>query len=538
MCEMKKWMAENRRIILVSLAVALAAFGVMLTCNTLAIDEEKSIIAGEGYSVWIAQGRFMIQLFNEIFTVNGRFVPFLWDLLAVLAWFGSGVILAYSLPGIRCGKSGAFGLFWFLTYYGTLPFVVGEVLSFSMYSFQVALGAVAAAVSFYLTVKLVEAERENEKKTGRFLVGFLAAVLLLMMGTGTFQAIVSIYIAAVILYCLQKVLAGDLKIGRTVVWSALICVLAVVLYFVINRCVQAATGIAADYTDSYIGWSDERGVLWAAFMSVANVARVSFAITIQDVSIYGGVVILVNTVLFIIWSVVTFFRAREKGKKGRILLLTVALVLSPFMIYILMGTYKTHGRMLLALPLVGAAQLSFILGDVWRADGRRWLSRAGKYLAVAVAAYCLWLNVRNMNAIYYYDYLRYQQDRVTANEVMHDVIAEGCDYHSKPIVFVGARVSDTAGFWESSDNLGIDGSFFVWNGGHIARIRELLVTEGYMTVSPTIEDSAYALTYTEQMSPWPGPGGIMDTDRCIIVYFSEPTEEWYQVNGLNPADYQ
>lgn len=194
MCEMKKWMAENRRIILVSLAVALAAFGVMLTCNTLAIDEEKSIIAGEGYSVWIAQGRFMIQLFNEIFTVNGRFVPFLWDLLAVLAWFGSGVILAYSLPGIRCGKSGAFGLFWFLTYYGTLPFVVGEVLSFSMYSFQVALGAVAAAVSFYLTVKLVEAERENEKKTGRFLIGFLAAVLLLMMGTGTFQAIVSLYI--------------------------------------------------------------------------------------------------------------------------------------------------------------------------------------------------------------------------------------------------------------------------------------------------------------------------------------------------------
>lgn len=64
MCEMKKWMAENRRIILVSLAVALAAFGVMLTCNTLAIDEEKSIIAGEGYSVWIAQGRFMIHEYS------------------------------------------------------------------------------------------------------------------------------------------------------------------------------------------------------------------------------------------------------------------------------------------------------------------------------------------------------------------------------------------------------------------------------------------------------------------------------------------
>lgn len=85
MHEMRKWTAENGKIILVSLVVVLAAFGVMLTCNTLAIDEEKSIIAGEEYQVWIAQGRFMIQLFNELFTVNGRFVPFLWDLLAVLA---------------------------------------------------------------------------------------------------------------------------------------------------------------------------------------------------------------------------------------------------------------------------------------------------------------------------------------------------------------------------------------------------------------------------------------------------------------------
>ena len=162
MREMRKWAEENRKTILVSLAVVLAAFGVMLTCNTLAIDEEKSIIAGEGYSVWIAQGRFMIQLFNELFTVNGRYVPFLWDLLAVLTWFGSGVIYAFSLPGIRRRGSGAFGLFWFLSYYGTLPFVVGEVLSFSMYSFQVALGCMAAAVSFLLTVKLLELREMGE----------------------------------------------------------------------------------------------------------------------------------------------------------------------------------------------------------------------------------------------------------------------------------------------------------------------------------------------------------------------------------------
>ena len=538
MYEMKKWTAENRQIIFVSMVVVLAAFGVMLTCNTLAIDEEKSIIAGEEYQVWIAQGRFMIQLFNELFTVNGRYVPFLWDLLAVLTWFGSGLIYAFALPGIRRQKAGAFGLFWFLSYYGTLPFVVGEVLSFSMYSFQVALGAVSAAVSFAVTVEMIETEERGEADRRAQLLRLAAAVLLLMMGTGTFQAIVSVYMSAAVLYCLQRVLDGRVKIWASIFRSALVCVMAVVLYALVNKGVQAATGIAADYTASYIGWGDERGVLWAAFMAVANVARVSFAITIQDVSIYGGAVILLNTVLFILWSVVTFFRSKERGRKSRILFLTVMLVLSPFFMYIAMGTYKTHGRVLLALPLVGAAQMCLILGDIWQMDRKRMGKKFARGLAAVAALYCLWLNVRNMNAIYYYDYIRYRQDRVTANEVMHDVISAGCDYHSKPIVFVGAHVSDTEGFWESSDNLGIDGSFFVWNGGHIARIRELLVTEGYMTVSPSAEDIAYALTCTEGMTPWPGPGGIRDTDRCIIVFFDAPTQEWYEVNGLNPADYQ
>lgn len=51
MREMRNWAEENRETILVSLAVVLTAFGVMLTCNTLAIDEEKSIIAGVNITV-------------------------------------------------------------------------------------------------------------------------------------------------------------------------------------------------------------------------------------------------------------------------------------------------------------------------------------------------------------------------------------------------------------------------------------------------------------------------------------------------------
>ena len=138
-----------------------------------------------------------------------------------------------------------------------------------------------------------------------------------------------------------------------------------------------------------------------------------------------------------------------------------------------------------------------------------------------------------MNTLYYYDAVRYHKDQVTANAVMHDISALGYDYKAKPIVFVGAYEMDTSGFFDSSDNVGIDGSMFGWNGGHIARIRELLVTEGYMTLQPEPYEIVKALDYTKDMAPWPKPGSIVETEGSIIVYFSEPSEDWYNVNGVS-----
>ena len=152
----KAWWGEHRQEILLAFMVSLVAFGVMLTCSTIGIDEEKSILAGEGYGPWIPQGRFGIQLFNELFTVNGRYVPFLWDFLAVCVWFFSGVTSAFTLLEEDGWKTGRFELFIFLTYYTTLPFVVGEILSFSMFNLQVSLGMASASLAFAFTARYLK----------------------------------------------------------------------------------------------------------------------------------------------------------------------------------------------------------------------------------------------------------------------------------------------------------------------------------------------------------------------------------------------
>lgn len=533
-----KWLKKYKNEIAISFIVTVVAFGVMLLFPTVGIDEEKSLIAGEGYGPWIAQGRYAIQLFNELFTINGRYVPFLWDFLSILVWFLSGIVCAVTLLGDEEQRTGRFEVFWFLSYYATLPFVVGEILSFSMFNLQLSIGMLSAALSFYcfsVVMKEVENAKEHVNIYSILRKETFFSIFLLLYAAATYQAILSVFIAETVVYCLQRVLDCRKKTGLIIISAAAVCVIAAAGYFILNALVQMITNTPADYTDSYIGWFEDPSVLHAAFMALANVIRVSFGITIQDVSIYGGAVILCNTVLFIIWAVCRFAAAKGWRQKGMIFFLSVSLVVSPFLIYICMGTYKTHGRMLLALPLVGAAELGFVLRDLRGISAhlrkRRWIYG----MALMAACYLLWLNVRNMNTIYYHDYVRYQQDKVTANEVMHDVATEGCDYRAKPIVFIGAYESNTKELWDSSDNLGIEGSFLSWNGGHIARIREFLVLEGYMTIEPSTEDIAYALENSKDMTQWPAKGSIKDTERCIIVYFSEPTEDWYWVNGIAPA---
>src|SRR5699024_4667098 len=129
------------------------------------------------------------------------------------------------------------------------------------------------------------------------------------------------------------------------------------------------------------------------FLALANIVRVSFGITIYDETIYGGIVIGIITISFIIWGSTRLFAEKTWRKRGLLLFYGVALVCAPFILYVLLGTYKTHGRMLLAIPLAGAVELWLILTYVKKVFWKR--------LYIVISSYLLFLNARNMNMLYY-----------------------------------------------------------------------------------------------------------------------------------------
>lgn len=510
---------KYKNILILAGGLSFLAFLTMLIYPSLNIDEEMSIFATKTYAPWIVQGRYGIQFINKFFTINGRMVPVLWDIVSILLWYTSGVIIFYTLYGEREKISG-FAMFAFLAFYASVPFVEGESLSFSMMSPQECVGMVCTAAAVLFTKYYLEICDEGRRDDKKFL--FLA-ILFLFFGMTTYQALVTLYVTAFVVYCLQRVLSGKLEILRPIIYGAVISIVALILYYIVNKLVVLLSGLSMDYVDSYIGWTDGDGILKTLFMAVANVARIEFAIKIQDVSIYSGYVIRTASILFILWSVYIFAKTKEKGSKPRILFLTVMTMFAPFSLYIAMGTYKTQGRMLLALPLIGAVAFYQIVTAV--GEQRKVM----KMIAVYLISYLLFLNVRDLNTINYYNYLRYEHDKQIANQIMFDIKRAGYDYHKKSLIFVGAYKMDFESE-ASSSTLGAKGSFWSWDDGNIKRMRKFLKTEGYEVKKPTKKEIRQYVKLTKDMKKWPLEGSIKETKSSIIVYFSAPEKKWYKAN--------
>ena len=523
-------MKKYKRALLGSMLFSFVCFGFMLTHFTLCIDDETWILASEPSAIWILQGRFAIWLFDLIFTGNGNFAPFLWDFLAILFWNISGMIFAYVL--LKREQPKEWQVFLFCAYYVSLPFVVGEIMAFSMFNLQVSAAMAATAAGLALSLRYLEQHRRKDA---------VYALLLLFYGIATFQAMICVYVTAVTAYCLLKYIRlcrqqagaeaprfeknalmdntcppGDLK--RTIFTCAGICVAAVIVYYTVNLLLGLLFGSAGYLGDNYNGWA---GGDWrlAVAMAVANIGRVSFAIPYQGEYIYGGSVIRVLSVLFVICSVCLFVRQKGWRKRAGILFYTTALCAAPFVLYLALATYKTHGRMLLALPLTGAVQI-FIITETLK---KPLLKKA----MVILCGYLLFLNARNMNLIYYYSSIVYEKDCTTASQIMYDIQAAGMDYHGKPVAFIGMIVQDELPVLESGT---LGGSFFAWDDGNNSRMCDFLKTRGYAVEQADARQLAAALDQTDTMNTWPQEGSIAELEDVIVVYLSEPTEKWYTVN--------
>lgn len=506
--KMIEFVKKYKTSIFLSVLFSLLCFGFMLTHFTITIDEESWILSARDETMWLYQGRFIIWLFDLIFTEGGNYAPFLWDISGILFWNLSGIIFAYCLFAKTEIKQWI--LFIFLSYYSSLTFVLGDVFSFSMYSLQIGLASVTVAAAFYYTLKYLE---KKNWKTALIVLG------LLLYSFGTYQAFICVYISTVAAFCLLCFLSGHRdRIKYDIIISAVLCLIAIASYYLINFIIGKAVGTQGYLTENYIGWTSGEP-LKAFALAMANVGRVSFAIPVLDVYVNGGTALRWVTIAFVIYAIWKFFKCNGIREKAGIFFFSVALCFAPFSLYLAIATYKTQGRMMLALPLVGAVQLYLILREINK--------KALLYAAMAASGYLLFINARDMNLFYYYSSIVYEKDCSIAEEIMYDIEEKGIDYREKPLAFIGMVAQEP----QPTKELGVlGGSMFAWDEGNNLRMTDFIQTRGYNVRAADSTQLQKALVESASMTVWPQEGSIKELDDVIVVYLSQPVEEWYITN--------
>ncbi|WP_066022395.1 glucosyltransferase domain-containing protein [Clostridium sp. CT7] len=513
--DFKKFISKYKIPIIYSFIFSLICFGFMLTNHSLTIDEETWINGNNlgGIKLWLMQGRFGIFLLDKIISPSGTYVPFLWDFLSILIWHFSGVCFLYCISTIY-PKFSKFSFFTFCAYFSSLPLVVGELLSYSMFNLQQSLGMLFMAISTFFIYNYFNT---NKKKH------IVASSIFLFTATSIYQSFSVIYIIVIVSYALIYILKSDCvnikKIITKIIKSILAFWAGVSLYYIINKFIT--TYIAPDsgnYLSGYIGWDKGKSNIHVLLTTFHYIEK----ILLGDSAVYGGRVLLVITVLFSMYSIFSFINAKKAYNKFMICILSIMLLVCPFILSIILGTSGIDGRTYVSLPLAGAIELFLIINETSKIKIARQV--------VIIAVICiLFLNSMYMNRLFYDSFVVYQYDTNIGNEIIHDIGTYGYDYKNTPIVFIGMHDINRK-IISSSGSTG--GSFFSWDDGNNVRITNFLKSKGYSVIMPATDQIKAAYNSSKGLQNWPNRNSIKKIQNCIIVKLSDPSQTWMSVNGV------
>lgn len=513
--DFKKFISKYKTPIIYSFIFSLICFGFMLTNHSLTIDEETWINGNNlgGIKLWLMQGRFGIFLLDKIISPSGTYVPFLWDFLSILIWHFSGVCFLYCISTIY-PKFSKFSFFTFCAYFSSLPLVVGELLSYSMFNLQQSLGMFFMSVS---TFSIYTYFNTNKKKH------IIASSIFLFAATSIYQSFSVVYIIAIVSYSLIYILKSDYADIKWLITKVIKSVLAfttgVLLYYIINKFIT--TYIAPDsskYLSGYIGWNKDKSNIHVLLTTFHCIEK----ILLGDSAVYGGKVLLVVTILFFMYSIFSFINTKKASNRFMICILSIMLLVCPFTLSLILGTSGINGRTYVSLPLAGAIELFLIINETSRIKIARQI--------VILAVICiLFSNSMYMNRLFYDSFVVYQYDTNVGNEIVHDIGTYGYNYKNTPIVFIGMHNIDRK-IISSSGSTG--GSFFSWDDGNNVRIANFLKSKGYSIIIPSPDQIKAAYNSSEGLQNWPHRNSIKKIQSCIIVKLSNPSQTWMSVNGV------
>jgi hypothetical protein len=343
------------------------------------------------------------------------------------------------------------------------------------------------------------------------------------LAVGIYQTMLNLYVTAIVGYCLFCCIKGEgkkedkkAKCSRVVIVGIIISSVAVLLYFIINHIIGIFIEPSTYLSENFIGWTTY-GVKTTLRRIVMNILAVTFALPEHKIVVFGGSVVRIVVISYILCALYRFVKETGWKKKLVVLFWEAVIPVAPFTLFVLMGSYTTPGRILLALSLSCMLEILYVA---------YWCRGVWNIIYSVVMIAVLIVNAYNINLMYYSEYMAYENDVRIAEELISDIREIDSDADGKALVIIGNIPYES----ELPQVVTLGQSIFEWDDGNLTRLIPFLAIEGLKCEMPTEEQLNSAVEKMTGMPKWPAEGSIVSDDGCIIVYLSDPTWQWYHIN--------
>ena len=535
MRDVRDFVRRQGRLFALIVMAALLTFGYLVFCGNIRVDTEELINQPGTTLGWLTIGRYGLALLKRLLGLSTHHV--IWSGVLFFLFFCLGTMLLVFAFSRYAGEAAKYPYWVFGLLYVTSNIWCFQ-LYFSVQQAEIALAMLLVALAAILAMAACLKYRGGKRWGSLFL-----ALVLLVIGFGSYQALVAYYVsicaALFLLYTehgweengetdgQQREMRGRMQAvspGKVLGRLGLLLVHFLLAYgiysYIANRWFMS-TGV---YMTSQRGW----GRLSAA-ACIKNILH-----TVKNVLLMRGPenfsYYTIGILLLVVLLILLHLQRKERQKKAygpmrRILwFLSLALLaVSPFLMIIYSGELLV-ARTQFALPFVAAFFGMYAAGRLRDFSG--WGSRAATAAMVA-AVLVTAVQVSYVYRLAYTDSVRYEQDVARTEELVAELEdACGGELPTVPVVFVGRQMPELRTGCIRTEMYGW--SFYEWDysegnpTGATHRICGFVqaYTGEALNENATDEMKQAAIALADEMSDFPETGSVYVSDDMVVVRLS------------------
>ena len=493
----------------VAAIVFLMVYGTELGHFSLSIDEELATFSTDTFKLsWLSQGRWGMMLIGAIMP-NFEAIP-----LLSTAMFGAGLVYVAIRGAADLRLDGMRALLFAAVLVG-FP-VWPHIAEFNTFAGGFGIGIAAAAYGAGLAVR---ADDFGRRALAVVAMAFAIAVY------QTFALFIVVYAGMALHAAHDARLRADsaastpasasiLPLLRAAAITALLILLAALVYFIVQRLWMVSAGVSYAYVDAY--WRmDLLRADPSATLATGGTALAAYAGGSDAMYLGNGA-----RVLFLSWLGLLPWCLLQRGTPGRatrlgFFWLTLSAVLALLAIPFVLSAGTLPIRAHIAWPLLAA----WLASRIALPDTARW--RALVWVALAYFA----ITACSIGASLFYSERRARVADAALTQQLAIRMMEAADPEApKPTAFTlsGTYIFPAEG---QIQRVGVFGtSFYQHDAGNVYRVAQYMRTLGYTGFRPIVLGTRPELVEAVRAMPaWPAPGSVQRVNGVIVIKLGEPT---------------